>query len=268
MLFYENLAKLEKQNISFILCTIINTKGSTPRKSNTQMAVFSDGIIGTIGGGALEFEIIKHAKNLLNKSDNSSQTQNLIKINLTSDLGMCCGGQVQIYLEHIKARPNLFLFGAGHINRAICCHAANLNFNIHMADPRESELALAKEQNLKNNTQNIFYYSDYDLFDISKMPIDSDSSDNFALIATHSHQNDQKLCEILLSDNYINKFKYIGCIGSKRKALMTQERLKAKDFTQNQIDSLFCPAGLSIGAQTPNEISISIIAQILEIKAN
>jgi len=263
MLFYENLAELEKQNISFILCTIINTKGSTPRKSNTQMAVFSGGIIGTIGGGALEFEIIKYAKNILNKLNNSNQAQNLIKINLTSDLGMCCGGQVQVYLEHIKARPNLFLFGAGHINRAICHHASRLNFNIHMADPRESELHIAKSQKIKN----INYYSDYELFNISKMPINSNSLNNFSLIATHSHQNDQKLCEILLSDNYINNFQYIGCIGSKRKYLMTKERLKARNFRQNQIDSLNCPAGLSIGAQTPEQIAISIMAQIISLQA-
>lgn len=252
MLTFSRLAQIEKRKQPFALCSVVETSGSTPRKVGAKMLVLDDGsevgqIEGSIGGGALEHEIRKKA--VLTLSTGESQ---LITLALTHDLAMCCGGKVSVFIEASPKKPTAILLGAGHINQKLAKLTANLGFETIVADDRTELLKSLQEQNIA--TFNGTTHSDLDEMPFSKTA--------YIVIATHCHKLDQKMVEASLNRPY----KYLALVGSKRKRLMTNERLKAKNYKQYQIDSLHCPAGIDIYAETAEEIALSIASQMVSVR--
>jgi len=243
---YENIIDLKKNNLKAVLCTVVDTKGSTPRKSGSKMIVCEDmTIFGTIGGGTLE-------KTVMEKCDDvfKSATPQLLTFNLTKDLGMVCGGSVDVFVEPLFKLFKLYIFGAGHIGKALTKHLSGLNFEIVVIDER----------------QNIFADFNSDVVKINSCPFDTfienHSADErtFIVIATTNHTSDLNILK-----NYINKpYAYLGVIGSKRKAEEIKKALlNEKLLSEDEFKNIDIPMGLDIMAEGPDEIAISIAAKLI-----
>ncbi len=232
------------------LCIVTQTRGSTPRKAGASMVVVADGsalgfIEGTIGGGTVEHRVREEALAAIAQGVPRS-----VDFALTASLGMCCGGQMTIYVEPLRQKPPLFLFGAGHVGMALCAMASQAGFAVTVVDEREEMLTPARFP------QAVALSDSMRPSDIAALPF---GVDVFVVIATHDHQLDQHVAEHILR----LPFRYAALVGSRRKAILTQERCKNKGIDEEIIKKLRCPAGLDIGAETPEEIAVSILGEMI-----
>lgn len=253
MSLFAKAADLENAIQDGALCTVVAISGSTPRKPGAKMIVIDNQeptgfIIGTIGGGAIEHLIRSEAVRAIRECQ-----AKFIETSLKNELGMCCGGVMKIFIEPIVKKPQLICFGAGHIAQALCPLAAQLGYNVTVVDGRSDLLA---GNAFMMATHRLTDTSNFSLFD---MPF---SNNTYVVIATHDHDLDQKIVEGVLSQ----PFKYGALVGSQRKALMTKKRLLAKGFSNDAIKRIVCPAGLNIHASTPEEIAVSVAAQMTLVK--
>ena len=230
-------------------CLVVSVKGSTPRKVGAKMIVIDRGddlgeIKGSIGGGAIEHLVRKKAIVAIR-----AQKAELLTTSLRNELGMCCGGEMTVFIEPIAKQPKFFCFGAGHIAQALCPMMKDLGFKVFVIDERPKML----ESKVFSTCHKI---DDCSGFAIKDMPL----KNAFVVIATHDHALDQSIAENILA----HEFSYAALVGSKRKALMTKKRLLAKGLKDFQ--RIICPAGLDISAISPEEIALSIAAQIIQHK--
>ena len=235
------------------ICTVVSTRGSTPRKAGATMLVVDDGsdlgrIEGTVGGGAVEHEIRRRAREVI-----ATTRPVLVEIPLTTVLGMCCGGTMTIFIESLRMRPPCILFGAGHTSQALAAAADAAGFDVTVVDPRDE---LCTTERFPTATLRNSYDHDDDL---QALPF---AADAFVVIATHDHQTDQRLAERVITRD----FTYLGLVGSIRKATLTRERCRNKGIADDVIDRLRCPAGLDIGAETPEEIALAIVAEMIQVR--
>jgi xanthine dehydrogenase accessory factor len=249
----ERLAVVARGPHPAALCTVVATSGSTPRKPGASMVVVVDGselgaIEGTVGGGAVEHELRKVALEVA-----ASTRPRTVEIALTKELGMCCGGTMTFFVESLRQRPPLILLGAGHCAQALCALAARAGFDVTVADPRE-ELAVGARF-----PDAVAVVDDYEREDLERMPFGADA---YVVIATHDHQVDQQLVERALA----KPSRYLALVGSLRKAMLTRERCLNKGFAQELVEKLRCPAGLDIGAETPEEIALSVVAEMVQVR--
>ena len=217
------------------------------------MVVFADGtdmgsIEGTIGGGAVEHQVRREALDAI-----AHTAPRLVEVALTTQLGMCCGGQMAIFIEPVRAHPPCIIFGAGHVATALCKTAAAAGFTVTVCDPRE-ELCNAERFPDAHRLA-----LDYDEEDFAALPFGPDA---FAVVVTHDHPTDQRLAELCLRQ----ATRYVAMIGSRRKATLARERALAKGIAASDVDRLHSPAGLDIGAETPEEIAVSIVAEMIQVR--
>ncbi len=243
-------ADLIKQNKSAALCTVVETNGSSPRKADSKMLVYSDGnISGTIGGGSVEKEAITEALKVL-KTGSSI----LLKYNLKNDLSMECGGSMQIYIECLAQKPQLYVFGAGHVGKAFTSLALNLGFRINVIDERTGIF----DSYIQNPDLQLFneHFSDYILRE--------DFNDNiYIVILTHQHINDFDVLKLVCNKPHA----YLGMIGSKIKVAQAANKLRdEKILSDDKINKIDMPIGIPIKSETPEEIAISILAKIIDVK--
>jgi xanthine dehydrogenase accessory factor len=250
---FDVIRQLETRPEPSALCTVVAISGSTPRKVGAKMIVISDGsdrgsIRGSIGGGAIEHHIRQCALKALAEAQ-----PRLVTTSLRNDLAMCCGGEMTVFIEPLPKALKLICFGAGHIAQSLCPLADALGFRVSVIDSRRELLELSVFASA------VFRSHDHSVFGIQSLNL---SSHTYVVVLTHDHQLDQQIIEHAI--NY--PVKYLGLVGSRRKALMTAKRLQAKGYSQELIRRFICPAGLAINAQTPAEIAVSIMAQITGIK--
>lgn len=253
MLDPARLAEIAAGPCPAALCTVVSTDGSTPRKAGASMVVLADGselgaIEGTVGGGAVEHEARRVALEVI-----ATMRPRLLEIPLTAQLGMCCGGKMSIFIEALRTRPPLLLFGAGHLAQALCKAASSAGFEIHVADPREQLLTHERFPDAHA------LVDDYEADDLAQLPFGPDA---FVVVATHDHQRDQQIVERVID----RPARYLALVGSQRKALLTRERCLNKGIDAALVERLRCPAGLDIGAETPEEIAVSIVAEMVHVR--
>ena len=231
------------------MATVMTTRGSTPRDSGTKMLITENETFDTLGGGALEFQVILKARELLI----AGISQQLIEhIPLSVKAKQCCGGTVDVLMEVFPAaKMNLHIFGAGHVAKALVSIIGQLDARVTWIDNRSYEFP----DSLPENVQSQHYKNVIEHID--RMPPSS-----YALIMTHDHALDYSILEKLLDRKDCH---YIGLIGSKTKALRFRKRLRSQSFTQEQIDFVQCPVGLpNIPGKLPMEIAVSICAQLIQ----
>ena len=249
MQIFDKIVELRSRKIAAVLCTVISSSGSTPRKAGSKMIVDETGkIFGTIGGGKLELTVTDVAMQLMN-----STTPLIKKYDLTKDLGMTCGGSVEIFIESVSNKYKLFIFGAGHIGKSLAKIIRFLDFEIHVIDDRENIFDDWEKDatiSLHNSSEEF----------IAKYPADKYT---YIVIVTHSHPTDAEILK-----KFINKeFAYCGMIGSKRKAAEVRKMFIKENLTSEvEFNKIDLPIGLSIGAEGPDEIAVSIAAKLIEIK--
>ena len=253
----KEITKNLDDGIEFVVATIIKAERSTPAKVGAKMIVFRDGSIkGTIGGGGIEHLAIKDALKYLEKGESITKHYDLTpKTNKKNSkaIGMLCGGWVEVFFETHKPESNIIIFGGGHIALAISKFLNILDLNFSIIDDRKEFANKQRFPDAKN-----IYHENY-----NKIPLDEIVNKNsFIVIITHGHKNDL----ICLEKSIKSNAKYIGMIGSKTKVAVTFKKLNEKNIHPEKDTRVHSPIGLKIGGDSPEEIAISIIAEILTIK--
>lgn len=243
------LTEYKNNNIPFTLCTVIDSVGSTPRKAGAKMIVLSDGSNkGTIGGGAIEQKAIEDGLSCLKTGKPLK-----MRYQLEKDLSMQCGGTVEIFFEPFLRKPDLFIFGAGHVGREVGFYAETVGFNIHFVDFRTE---LMGNLNLPNA---VLHEGDF-IETIDNLDLTSES---YVVIATPSHESDRDLVLKLAQYNLA----YIGLIASQRKvAVIRKAAIDNHLLTEEQLANVNMPIGIPFKAETPQEIAISIVAKLIDVK--
>ena len=241
------LKEFESTSIPVALITVTKCLGSTPCKIGARMLVTYDKkIYGTIGGGKLEFNVIDEAIIAINQNK-------IIEYSFTlgPETAQCCGGKVELIIEPMNQSPELYLFGAGHIGVELCNILKDTPFKITLLDIREN---WSNTLSLNDNIS----FSDID-FDLYKSNINW-GTNTYIIIMTHDHKLDFEITALALA----SETKYIGLIGSKTKKVRFNNLLKKELNIEDGISKVHCPVGLDIGGNTPNEIAISVAAELLK----
>ncbi len=250
------LNKCLEKNQSVAMITIVEAEGSTPRGVGSMMLVDGEGNIleGTIGGGVLEQKARKDAINCIKENKSSLIDYNLDRDSKTGNiLPMTCGGKVSLFIKVYNSREKLILAGAGHVAERIAKMANILGYSISVLDNREER---ANEQ-LFPQVENLILGNIVE--NLKKMDIDNNT---FIIIVTHGHKHDQDVLEVVLK----SKAKYIGMIGSKNKVKTTFNNLLERGCSKEDLSKVYSPIGLDLGGETPEEIALSIMAEIQAVK--
>ncbi|MDG1482055.1 MAG: xanthine dehydrogenase accessory protein XdhC [Myxococcota bacterium] len=234
---------------SAAMITVIGIAGSAPRTSGARMLVYDDGeIVGTVGGGTFEYRLIEQALAAI-----KSGMPRRYAVHLTRDLGMCCGGSMEAFVEPLKQQERLVIYGAGHVGAETAAAAARLGFAVTVVDDRDEWLTrerFSPEINLIEADP---------LRVLETLPWGAHA---FHFVVTHSHQLDQDLIERILP----RPAAWLGMIGSRSKVAKFLIRLRAAGMDPSLFDRLCAPVGLDIGAETPEEIAVSVVAELIRIR--
>jgi xanthine dehydrogenase accessory factor len=250
---YQALVQLETSHLSAVLCTVVETSGSTPRHSTSKMLVYPDGhILGTVGGGELENRVRKEALASLQNGQ-----ARILSYNLTDpsrgDAGVC-GGQVKVFVEPILPSPMVVVLGGGHVGRAVAHLAKWLGFRVAVSDDRV-EFCTPES----NPDADEFYP-----VPLAELPLHLNITRQTVLILTTRGNNvDVAGLPALLESPAC----YIGVIGSRKRWSETVKRLNEAGISDDQLKRVHSPIGLGIGAETPEEIAVSILAEVLMLRA-
>lgn len=249
---YQALAEIERDHASAALCTVIRSEGSTPRHVGSKMLVYPDGhFIGTVGGGELENRVIQAA--LASISDRTSVTLAYTMADPARGDPGVCGGQVEVFVEPILPTPTLVVIGGGHVGKAVVHLAKWLGFHVVVNDDRP---AFA-------NPESVPGADAYFAVPMAELPRHMEVTPQTYLVITSrgSPVDVQGLPGLLDSPAA-----YIGVIGSKRRWATTAKALKELGVAQAKIERVHSPMGLELQAETPEEIAVSILAEILMLR--
>ena len=235
------------------LVTIVSTTGSTPQRVGAKMLVFGDGrIVGTIGGGCYENDAFGKAREAIR-----NRTPQMVRYELDDDFaqetGLVCGGQMDVYIEPIEPSPELYVIGAGHVGFHLARLAHEVGFRVHVADDREKFA----------NTDRFPTAVEVIVDDIpawigrANLPPHA-----YAVIVTRGHTNDLEALRALAP----RELRYLGLIGSRAKVARIYEELSKSDMPADALARVHAPIGLDIGAVTPQEIAVSILAELIAVK--
>lgn len=249
---YKKLAELESSGEGGALCTIIRSHGSTPRHSGSKMLVYADGhFVGTVGGGEVESRVIQEALDAL--KDGAPRLLSYDMVDPSQGDPGVCGGQLEVYVEPIVPRATLLIIGGGHVGKAVAHLAHWLDFQVAVSDDRE-EFCTPEA----NPDADAFYA--VKMADLpSKMKINPQT---YIVLTTRGVTVDTPGLPVLLE----SPAAYIGVIGSKRRWTMTRNALVEMGVPQEKIDRVRSPIGLELNAETPEEIAVSIMAEIIMLR--
>jgi len=249
---YQALAELEANGSRGALCTIISSQGSTPRHEGSKMLVYEDGsIIGSVGGGELENRVIKEALNALETNQTIRQSYAMVNPQ-EGDPGVC-GGSMEIYIEPLGAKPELLVVGAGHVGKAVAHLAKWLGFRVAISDDR---VEFCNKTAIPEGDE--FYPVAF-----QELPtVKSITSSTYIVVTTRGSAVDVPGLPPLLR----TKAAYIGVIGSKRRWLTTQKALFEQGISESELARVLSPIGLELNAETPEEIAVSIMAEIIMLR--
>ena len=244
--------RLESRGEAFALAFIIASRGSTPRESG-RMLIRRDGTsLGTVGGGAMEAMVMEEAEEALSEGVSRTVERNLVPEGKGA-AGMECGGAMAVRIDISTAPPRLLLIGGGHVNLAVARTAAQLGFVIEVAESREEFCTRDRFPMARN-----LYRQDNLITAIADAKINSET---YAVIATHD--DDIRALGALAESTAA----YIGMLGSKRKVAVAVSTLRERGIAEEVIAGIRAPVGLDIGAETPEEIAISVMAEILKVRS-
>ncbi len=246
---FEQIVEARKSNQPLVMATVIQSLGSAPREEGARMLVRPDGTIaGTIGGGAVEQKIIEEALKLFEGGAARMFTYEL------KNIGMECGGGMSVFLEPLVPAPQLVIFGAGHIGACLAQMGKMLEFQVTVVDNRP-EFANAE----RLPWADAIVAEDY----IAAIDTLTFTGRTYIIILTHKHAHDFEVLETCLPRQWC----YLGMIGSKAKVATVFEQLKEKGVTEETIKKIHAPVGIRIGASSPAEIAISILAEIVQVRS-
>ena len=247
---YEEIVRLRKDGRRGAVATIVNVRGSIPSFKTAKMLVRDDGsIVGTIGGGCVEAEVWQAAREVMESERSRTLTFDLNQ-DPKYDTGLVCGGTLEIFVEPILPPADLYIFGAGHVAASLYQVARIAGFDITVVDERE---AYANHERFPEARQVIA--EDFDKAAAQLTPGES----SYIVIVTRGHRDDMRMLRWAVQ----TPARYVGMIGSKRKTIAIFKELQAEGVPAHLFDRVHAPVGLDIGAITPEEIAVSITAELI-----
>jgi len=250
--FFENIAELIKSGEPAAFAVVIKTEGSTPRRVGAKMIIVNDGkTVGTLGGGDLEKKVIEEAINAIKQGQPKIATFTLDVEK--GKLDMMCGGKLDIYIEPLLPDAKLILFGAGHITRSLAPLMKGAGFKVSVVE--DSPELLQKDK--FPETEDLIL-TDMEQF-AGNLPSDAQT---YIVLLSRGFSRDKAILSKLIQKD----FKYIGMIGSQRKIRTMEEELQKQGVPKEAFSKLHAPVGLDIGAETPEEIAISVAAEMIAAK--
>jgi xanthine dehydrogenase accessory factor len=251
---FEEIVKMRRAGLRGALATIVHTNGSIPSYESSRMLVREDGsIAGTIGGGCVEADVWAAAREVMQKETPRKLVFNL-NHEASYDSGLICGGTLEIFVEPILPQPVVYLFGGGHVSMAVANAASAAGFGIAVVDDRET---FANAQRFPM-AQSI--HTTYEEAFKNVQP----NASTYLIIVTRGHKEDMRV----LAWAARTEARYVGMIGSKRKVLAVYKALENEGFRAEEFARVYAPMGLDIGALSPEEIAVSIVAELIAIRRN
>lgn len=233
---------------SAAMATIIEAQGSTPRDT-AKMLIYADGrTVGTVGGGGVEARVVEEAQAAIADGKSRELDYSLVD-DERGDPGIC-GGRMRIFVEVLAPRPTLLILGGGHVGQAVAELGALLSYRIAVLDERPemvtSERFPQAEMRLTGNT----------VQQVADFPL---TEQTYVVMVTPHYTLDEKVLRVLVG----RPLAYVGLIGSSRRTALTFERAREAGVPEELLEQIHTPIGLDIGAETPREIAVSIIAEII-----
>jgi xanthine dehydrogenase accessory factor len=247
------LAEALERGEEVALVTIVASTGSTPQRVGAKMLVYADGrTVGTIGGGCYENDAFWKARETI-----TARKPLNVKYELTDDIaeesGLICGGQMEVFIEPVEPSPDVYIFGAGHVGYHLGRMAHETGFRVHVIDDREK---FASAERFGDGIEVIV--DDIPTWlNTHKLPQTA-----YAVVVTRGHKHDLDALRALVA----SPLRYVGLIGSKAKVKRIFDALREEGLAQDALKPVHAPIGLDIGAITPQEIAVSILAELIGVK--
>jgi xanthine dehydrogenase accessory factor len=245
---YPRLAGLLERRVPVVLVTVIQASGSAPGKAGAKMIVTANELHGTVGGGRVEKAALEHARELLG----GPAGPETVRYDVVQDLGMSCGGSMTVLYEPLTPPPRLVIFGAGHVSQALCAVASVAGFDVTVCDEREDWLTEDRFPAAQRRVQAGWEEA------VDRAEIDDET---FVASITPGHAFDTLVVETILKRGLAPR--YLGVIGSRRKAAVLRKGLVESGVAQETADRIHIPMGLNIGAADPREIAVSVAAELV-----
>ncbi len=250
---FEAALEAEARGDRAALVTVVSTEGSTPQKAGARMLVHADGrIVGTIGGGCLEAEMTWRAREAI-----EGGRPKLVSYDLTPEQagedGLVCGGRMQVFIEPIEGTPVLCLFGAGHVAQPLARMAKACGFRVELVDDR------VKFANAERFPEADLIVVDSFTEAAAKMTLGPNS---YAIVVTRGHKGDGEALRAVLGRG----LRFVGLLGSRPKVVHIFAALRDEGVSAEELAGVHAPLGLEIGAQTPEEIAVSILAEMIAVR--
>ena len=250
---YEQIVQLRREGRRGAIATITNVRGSIPSFQTAKMLIRDDGsIAGTIGGGCVEAEVWQAAREVMEEEKPRSLTFNLNN-NPKYDTGLVCGGTLEVFIEPVLPPALLYIFGAGHVAFNLYKIAQIAGFDVIVVDDRES---YANRERFPDAREVIA-----DDFDVALAHMHVPES-AYIVIVTRGHRDDMRVLRWAVNANA----RYLGMIGSQRKTIAIYKELEKEGVPAEKFANVHAPVGLEIGAVTPEEIAVAIVAEMIAIR--
>ncbi|HSQ63149.1 MAG TPA: XdhC family protein [Polyangiaceae bacterium] len=247
----DTAARKGREGIAGVMATVLAREGSAPATPGQKLYLAIDGTcVGTVGGGAVEREVLAtlvQAARALEAGGDPEKTFATRSFALGAELGMCCGGRVEVAIEAVASLVPCLVVGGGHVATAVAPLLARVGFAVTVVDPREAWGAEGRIPGVRS------VVGDFD--DVGRELPKSSA----VLVMTHDHALDQQAIEWALKRG----FAYVGGIGSRAKAKRTSDRLEAKGFSKEDRERVRMPIGVHVGARLPEEIAVAIAAEMV-----
>lgn len=243
---FQKVNELIAKGETFAIATIVRTHGSTPRKPGAKMIILKDGsTFGTIGGDCVESGTTAEALGAIKEGKSRTAGMTLEEEEL-GGVGMKCGGGVEVYIEVVNPTPKLLIIGGGHVGIQVARLGREAGFSVTVIDPS------AKEENFKSVT----LIPEFVDKGISKVEITPQTY----IVITTGHKYDEAALKAVIGSKAV----YIGMVGSRKKAVTIHRKLLDEGVSEEKLNQVHLPIGLDIGAETPEEIAVSIIAEMIK----
>ncbi len=252
---YEELVRLRRLGRKCALCTIVEVRGSIPSFQSAKLLVREDGsIVGTIGGGCVEAEVWNAAREAMETEKPKHLSFNLGQ-DAACDNGLICGGQLDIYVEPVLPVPRAFIFGAGHISKGLSKIASLAGFDTVVVDDRDT---FANRERFPEASE--VHAAGYE----EVFPRLEVNETSYIVIVTRGHRDDLRVLRWAAA----TPARYVAMIGSKRKVIALIRELEKEGMPAKTFERIHAPMGLEIGAVTPEEIAVSVVAEMIAVRRN
>ncbi len=250
---YEEIVRLRREGRKGALATIVNVRGSIPSFATAKMLVRDDGsIAGTIGGGCVEADVWQAAREVMEQEKPRTLSFDL-NHNPKYDTGLVCGGTLEVFIEPVLPTSVLYLFGAGHVAQNVYKAARVAGFDVVVVDDRESYANRERFPEAREIVADDFERATSQL---------APGEGAFIVIVTRGHRDDMRVLRWAVN----TRAGYIGMIGSKRKVITIYRELEKEGIAAEKFDRVHAPVGLDIGAVTPEEIAVAIVAEMIAFR--